>query len=93
MGAPFRDRLLAILSDEQKAELPGGVKVESAENRKQDAGATPPQPKGRRASKVEAGKDDLIPNENMKTRDQRALGDTKSQGDKGQAEPQSTKPE
>ena len=93
MGAPFRDRLLAILSDEQKAELPGGVKVESAENRKQDAGATPPQPKGRRASQVEAGKDDLSPNENMKTRDQRALGDTKSQGDKGQAEPQSTKPE
>ena len=93
MGAPFRDRLMAILNDEQKAELPGGVKVESAENRKQDAGATPPQPKGRRASKVEAGKDDLIPNENMKTRDQRALGDTKSQGDKGQAEPQSTKPE
>jgi len=93
MGAPFRDRLLAILNDEQKAELPGGVKVESAENRKQDPAATPPQPKGRRASKVEAGKDDLIPNENMKTRDQRALGDTKSQGDKGQAEPSSTKPE
>jgi len=93
MGAPFRDRLLAILNDEQKAELPGGVKVESAENRKQDPAATPPQPKGRRASKVEAGKDDLIPNENMKIRDQRALGDTKSQGDKGQAEPSSTKPE
>jgi len=93
MGAPFRDRLLAILNDEQKAELPGGVKVESAENRKEDPAATPPQPKGRRASKVEAGKDDLIPNENMKIRDQRALGDTKSQGDKGQAEPSSTKPE
>lgn len=93
MGAPFRDRLLAILSDEQKAELPGGVKVESAENRKQDAGAAPTQPKGRRAAKVENGKDDLIPNENMKTRDQRALGDTKSQGANGQAEPQSTKPE
>ena len=93
MGAPFRDRLLAILSDEQKAELPGGVKVESAENRKQDAGAAPTQPKGRRAAKVEGGKDDLIPNENMKTRDQRALGDTKSQGANGQAEPQSTKPE
>jgi len=93
MGAPFRDRLLAILNDEQKAELPGGVKVESAENRKQDPAATPPQPKGRRASKVEAGKDDLIPNENIKIRDQRALGDTKSQGDKGQAEPSSTKPE
>ena len=93
MGAPFRDRLMAILNDEQKAELPGGVKVDSAENRKPDAGATPPQTKGRRASKVEAGKDDLIPNESMKTRDQRALGDTKSQGDKGQAEPSSTKPE
>jgi hypothetical protein len=92
MGAPFRDRLLAILSDEQKAELPGGVKVESNENRKQDAAAVPPQTKGRRAVK-EADNDALIPNENMKTRDQRALSGTKSQGANGQAEPPSTKPE
>ena len=91
MGAPFRDRLLAILSDEQKAELPGGVKVESGENRKEDPDA--PTKKGRGAAKVGVESEALNAGENMKGRDQRAVGDTKRSGGKGQAEPPSAKPE
>ena len=29
MGEPFRERLMAILTPEQRAELPGGVKIET----------------------------------------------------------------
>ncbi|RLS46997.1 MAG: hypothetical protein DWH86_01255 [Planctomycetota bacterium] len=36
MGAPFRDRLLAILTDAQRSELPGGVKVDTNESRKDE---------------------------------------------------------
>jgi hypothetical protein len=91
MGAPFRDRLLAILNDEQKAELPGGVKVESAENRKEDPDA--PVKKGRGAAKVGIDSEALNAGENVKRRDQRATGDTKRSGGKGQDEPPSAKPE
>jgi hypothetical protein len=91
MGAPFRDRLLAILSDEQKAELPGGVKVESGENRKEDPDA--PAKKGRGATKVSVESEALNAGETAKGRDQRALGDTKRSGGKGQTAPPSDKPE
>ena len=91
MGAPFRDRLLAILSDEQKAELPGGVKVETAENRKEDPDA--PVKKGRGAAKVGIDSEAMNAGENVKRRDQRATGDTKRSGGKGQDEPPSAKPE
>jgi hypothetical protein len=91
MGAPFRDRLLAILSDEQKAELPGGVKVESGENRKEDPDA--PVKKGRGATKVSVDSEALNAGETAKGRDQRALGDTKRSGGKGQTAPPSDKPE
>lgn len=92
MGAPFRDRLLAILTDEQKAELPGGVKVESAERSKGDQAATPNQ-KGRRASRADTDNAMPMSGRDMKVRDQHALSDTKSGGDKGQSEPQPAKPE
>jgi hypothetical protein len=91
MGAPFRDRLLAILSDEQKAELPGGVKVESGENRKEDPDA--PVKKGRGASKVSVDSEALNAGETVKGRDQRAVGATKRSGGKSQDEPPSAKPE
>jgi hypothetical protein len=91
MGAPFRDRLLAILSDEQKAELPGGVKVDSGENRKEDPDA--PVKKGRGAAKVGIESEALNAGETVKGRNQRAVGDTKRSGGKGQAEPPSAKPE
>jgi hypothetical protein len=90
MGAPFRDRLLAILSDEQKAELPGGVKVETAENRQEDPDR--PAKKGRSAAKV-GDSEAMRAGDNVKGRDQRAIGDTKRSGGMSQAEPTSAKPE
>jgi len=92
MGAPFRDRLLAILTDEQKAELPGGVKVESAETQKPDSDA-PDTPKGRRAAKVAVESEAPVAGSTGKGRDQRALGDSKRSGSKSQAEPATAKPE
>ncbi|HAQ67590.1 MAG TPA: hypothetical protein DCR70_07655, partial [Phycisphaerales bacterium] len=91
MGAPFRDRLLAILTDEQKAELPGGVKVESAEAQKPDSDS-PDTPKGRRAAKVAVESEAPVAGTTGKGRDQRALGDSKRSGSKSQAEP-AAKPE
>lgn len=71
MGEPFRDRLMAILTPEQKAELPGGIKLDPANQPPSKDGA--PSPKGARleASQSVADTDGIASDRHSKRRDPR----------------------
>lgn len=91
MGAPFRQRLMAILTDEQKGEMPGGVKVEPSEERKTDStGAEGKEKKSGRSMKAETDGGAGLVESNSKRR----VGNTKTGAgkDSPQAAPEA-KPE
>ena len=80
-GEPFRDRLMAILTPEQQAELPGAMKVDPANQPGSKDGA--PSPKRMQIDSVQsaADTDGVASDRQSKRRDPRAaMGGTKGAG-------------
>jgi hypothetical protein len=80
-GEPFRDRLMAILTPEQKSELPGGIKVDPANQPGSKDGE--PSPKRMQIDSVQsaADTDGVASDRHSKRRDPRsAMGGTKGAG-------------
>ena len=87
-GEPFRDRLMAILTPEQQAELPGGMKVDPANQPAGKDGA--PSPKRMQIDSVQsaADTDGVASDRQSKRRDPRAaMGGTKGAGAGSKEEP------
>lgn len=94
MGEPFRERLLAILSPEQRNELPGGVKVSSED---QVVKGAEPGIKGMKTGAIQAMDDDstVATDRNVKRRNPRdaMTGTKKGDGGKQEQPVEPTKPE
>jgi len=87
-GEPFRERLMAILTPEQRAELPGGIKVDPANQPGNKDGE--PSPKRMQIDSVQsaADTDGIASDRHSKRRDPRsAMGATKGAGTKEKEQP------
>ena len=87
-GEPFRERLMAILTPEQQAELPGGMKVDPANQPGSKEGE--PSAKRMQIDSVQsaADTDGIASDRNSKRRDPRsAMGATKGAGTKEKEQP------
>ena len=87
-GEPFRDRLMAILTPEQKAELPGGIKVDPANQPASKDNGNGPKHMQIDSVHSAADTDGVASDRHSKRRDQRsAMSGTKGPGGGSKEQP------